>query len=77
MKTTKKGFTVLEIIICIALVATFTVLFFFQKRDIDKMNRDEQRKTAINAMFYALEEGFYEENGCCRCESDGLKRCWC
>lgn len=63
MKTIKKGFTVLEIIICIAIVATFTVLFFFQKRDIDKMNRDEQRKTAINAIYYALEEGFYEENG--------------
>jgi hypothetical protein len=27
------------------------------------MKRDEQRKVAINAMYYALEEGFYEENG--------------
>ena len=27
------------------------------------MHRDEQRKEAINAMYYALEEGFYAENG--------------
>lgn len=26
------------------------------------MNRDEQRKIAINAMFYSLEEGFYPEH---------------
>jgi len=24
------------------------------------MTRDEKRKTAINAMYYAIEEGFYE-----------------
>lgn len=62
MKSIKKGFTVLEIIICIAIVATFTVLFFFEKRDVDRMQRDKQRKTAINAMFYALEEGYYAEH---------------
>jgi hypothetical protein len=27
------------------------------------MHRDEQRKEAINAMYYALEEGFYARNG--------------
>ena len=26
------------------------------------MKRDEDRKTAINAMYYALEEGYYVEN---------------
>ena len=26
------------------------------------MSRDEKRKTAINAMYYAIEEGFYEEH---------------
>jgi hypothetical protein len=26
------------------------------------MNRDERRKTAINAMYYALEEDFYKEH---------------
>ncbi len=27
------------------------------------MDRDEKRKTAINAMYYALEEDFYKEHG--------------
>ena len=27
------------------------------------MHRDEQRKETINAMYYALEEGFYASNG--------------
>ncbi len=27
------------------------------------MDRDDKRKTAINAMYYALEEGFYTQNG--------------
>ena len=36
--------------------------FFIQKANIDAMNRDEDRKTAINAMYYALEEGFYAQN---------------
>jgi prepilin-type N-terminal cleavage/methylation domain-containing protein len=60
---TKKGFTVLEIIICIAIVGVFAVLFFFQKQDISKMDRDEKRKTSINAIYYALEEGYYREKG--------------
>jgi len=60
---TKRGFTVLELIVCIVFVAIFVVLFFIQKVNIDAMNRDQQRKIAINAMFYSLEEGFYEQNG--------------
>ncbi len=27
------------------------------------MERDEDRKIAINAMYYALEESFYKDNG--------------
>ena len=30
---------------------------------MDAMQRDEQRKESINAMYYALEEGFYPANG--------------
>ena len=58
----KKGFTVLEI----AIVATFAgllfLLFFLQKSNIDAFERDKDRKTAINAIYYALEESFYQEN---------------
>ena len=59
----KSGFTLLELIIVIAVVAFATTLFFVQKANIDAMNRDKDRKTAINAMYYALEEGFFPENG--------------
>ena len=51
----KNGFTVIEIILCIAFVAIFVVLFFLQKVNTEAMARDEQRKSAINAMYYALE----------------------
>lgn len=59
----KKGFTVLELIICIVFVGIFVVLFFLQKINVDAFERDEQRKISINAMFYSLEEGYYAENG--------------
>ena len=59
----KNGFTVLEIVLCIVFVGIFIVLFFTQQRNVAMMDRDDQRKTAINAMFYALEEGYYKENG--------------
>ena len=60
---TKRGFTVLELIVAIIFVGIFMVLFFIQKINVEAMNRDQQRKIAINAMFYSLEEGFYAENG--------------
>ena len=58
----KKGFTVLEIIIVAIFASLLFVLFFIQKSNIDAMERDETRKTAINAMYYALEESFYKDN---------------
>ena len=60
---TKKGFTVLEIIIVAVFATLALVLFFVQKSNIDAMQRDEDRKTAINAMYYALEESFYKDHG--------------
>ncbi len=61
--STKKGFTVIELILCVVFVGIFVVLFFLQKVNVDAMDRDEKRKVAINAMFYALEEGYYAQNG--------------
>ena len=59
----KQGFTILEIII-VGVFATLLLIFFFiQKANLDAFSRDEQRKTAINAMYYALEESFYKDNG--------------
>ena len=59
---TKKGFTVLELMLCIIFVGIFVVLFFLQKVNADAMDRDEKRKVAINAIYYALEEGYYAKN---------------
>ena len=60
---TKQGFTILEVIIVGVFASLLLVFFFIQKSNIDAMERDEQRKTAINAMYYALEESFYKDHG--------------
>ena len=58
----KRGFTIIELVVVLAFSALLVVLFFIQKINTDAMHRDEQRKEAINAMYYALEEGFYAEH---------------
>ena len=60
--TNKKGFTILELVIVAAFASLLFVLFFVQKANLDAFDRDEKRKTAINAMYYALEESFYKEH---------------
>lgn len=59
----RKGFTVLELIVVILFASLALVLFFVQKSNVDAMDRDDKRKTAINAMYYGLEEGFFAKNG--------------
>ena len=58
----KHGFTILEIAIVASLAGLLFLLCFLQKANIDAFDRDEKRKTAINAMYYALEESFYPEH---------------
>ena len=58
----KKGFTIIEIIIVAIFASLLLILFFIQKANLDAMERDEDRKIAINAMYYALEESFYKEH---------------
>ncbi len=62
-KQKKQGFTIIEIVIVAFFTTLLLILFFVQKSNIDAMQRDEDRKTAINAMYYALEESFYKTNG--------------
>ena len=59
----KHGFTILEIVIVAIFASLLLIFFFIQKSNIDAMNRDEDRKIAINAMYYAIEESFYPQNG--------------
>ena len=59
----KKGFTLIELIVVLVFSSLLLIIFFVQKSNMDAMNRDEKRKTSINAMYYALEEDFYARNG--------------
>lgn len=59
----KRGFTVLELSIVAVFAALLVIIFFLQKASVDAMNRDDDRKTAINAMYYALEEYYYPKYG--------------
>lgn len=58
----QKGFTVLELIIAIVVVCAAGTFFYIQTRDLDVAKRDAQRKTAINSMYYNLEDIFYPTN---------------
>lgn len=59
----ESGFTAIEIIVVILFLAVATVLLFIQKGNLEASQRDHTRKTAINAMYFSLEEVFYEKNG--------------
>lgn len=61
---TKKsnGFTVIEILFIVLVFGAASILFFVQKNEIESSAQDNIRKTAINAMYYGLEEVFYPTN---------------
>lgn len=61
MLSKKRGFTIPELLVVIGFVTLLLILFFVQKKNADAMERDDRRKIAINAMYYALEEGFYAD----------------
>lgn len=62
MNKRSNGFTVIELLFVIVLVAGATILFFVQKNNVEIGAHDSERKTAINAMYYSLEEVFYPAN---------------
>lgn len=61
-KKFSKGFTVIELVIVIAFLILGAVLFVSQKAQLDSIERDNYRKTALNAMYYNLEEVYYQQN---------------
>lgn len=63
MNKTSRGFTVIELIIVVVIVAVASVIFFVQKNNIEVAARDDHRKTAINAMYYSLEEVYFKQAG--------------
>lgn len=60
MKKQSSGFTVIEILLIVSILIAASILFFIQKNNISVSSRDDTRKTAINAMYYSLEEVYYK-----------------
>jgi len=58
-----QGFTVIEVIVVAAFLGLAAVLLLMQRSDLAASQRDNQRKTAINAMYYNLEEVYYAKHG--------------
>src|SRR5688572_33109402 len=58
----QRGFTVLELIIAIILIAVAGTVFYIQKRDLEVASRDTARKTAINSIYYSLEDVYHPTN---------------
>lgn len=58
----KNGFTVIEILVLVVFLTACGVILAIQRNDIAAKNRDSQRKTAINAIHFSLEEVFYKQN---------------
>lgn len=55
------GFTVIELIVAIAFLIAASAIFFIQKNDLEVSARDQERRTAINSMYYALEEVYFKD----------------
>lgn len=58
----RAGFTVIEVLVVLLFLTGGALLFFTQKASIDATTRDNERKVAINAMYYSLEEVYYKQN---------------
>ncbi|PLS80593.1 hypothetical protein CYG49_04980 [Candidatus Saccharibacteria bacterium] len=58
----QNGFTVIELIVVTVLLFAAGGLFWSQKSDLEAANRDAQRKTTINALYYHLEEVYFTQN---------------
>jgi len=57
-----RGFTVIEILFVVVLIGAASIIFFIQKHNLSIVAQDNTSKTAINAMYYGLEEVFYPAN---------------
>jgi len=58
-----QGFTVIEVIVVILFLGVVTTLLLIQRNNLEAAGRDDRRKTAINAIYFNLEEVFFKKNG--------------
>lgn len=59
----QRGFTVIEILVVSVFFIVAGVLFLFQTQRMNVEHQNNQKKTAINAIYYSLEESYYADNG--------------
>lgn len=58
----QRGFTVFELLLSFVILTILTVFFVMQRGEWEATARDQMRKTAINAFYYALTEDFFARN---------------
>lgn len=58
-----RGFTVVELLIVVAVLSVASIIFFIQKNNIEASARDDARRTSINSIYYSLEEVYKKDNG--------------
>ncbi len=62
LQRNQAGFTVIELIVIAVVLAVAGFMVYIQMTNSEVAHQDEQRKTAINAMYYALEEVYYPQH---------------
>ncbi len=58
----QRGFTVIELLFATIVLAIIGVVFWQQFNTVQAAARDDERRHAINAMYYNLEDIFYAKN---------------
>lgn len=58
----KQGFTVIEVLVVSAFLIAAGVVLLFQIQRMNIETTNGQKRVAINAMYYSLEEAFYPEH---------------
>jgi prepilin-type N-terminal cleavage/methylation domain-containing protein len=56
----QRGFTIIELLTVIVLFAIAAAVAYVQFNTFQQMGRDDTRRTAVNAMYYNLEDIFYK-----------------
>lgn len=59
----QSGFTVIEVLVVIAFLVTAMTVAMIQINNLHRERENNQKKTAINAMYYSLEEAFHKRHG--------------
>ena len=62
MTRRSNGFTVIELVFIIIIAIAASIIFFVQKNNIQTVAEDDAKKTAINSIYYSLEEVYFKQN---------------